>query len=107
MIDAVVGSWSAAGGDLDVGGKLPALFEAAGLRVVHLEPRVFCARPGTPRWEWPRSFFRGFLPQLVQKGRLSQDDADAFEDAMAEAERTPGSYLLTPPVVTIVAERRG
>ena len=48
-------------------------------------------------------------PQTVHSligGQWLELDADAFEDAMAEAERTPGSYLLTPPVVTIVAERR-
>jgi SAM-dependent methyltransferase len=106
VIEAVARSWGDAGGDLDIGGKLPALFEAEGLTITSLKPIVHCARPGTAVWEWPCSFFEGHVDVLVAKGLLSTGDAAAFQAALAERGETPGAFMLTPPVIAIVAEKR-
>lgn len=106
VIDAVVGSWRDSGGDLDIGGKLPAMFEAEGLTVTSLKPIVHCARPGTALWEWPRTFFESYLEVIVGKGSLSSTDADAFQSALAAHAGTPGAFMLTPPVMAIVAQKR-
>ena len=103
---AVQRSWAAAGGDLTVGGRLPALCEAAGLEVRDIRPIVHCARPGTALWNWPKTFFfEGFLDRLVEGEFLTAAEADEFRAAYLKAEETPGAYLLTPPVITIVARK--
>lgn len=106
VIEAVVRSWRESGGDLDIGGKLPAMFEAEGLTITSLKPIVHCARPGTALWEWPRSFFESYLDVLVGKGALSSADAATFQTALAEHASTPGAFMLTPPVMAMVAEKR-
>ncbi|MFK7999878.1 MAG: methyltransferase domain-containing protein [Polyangiales bacterium] len=105
VIDAVVQSWHSSGGDLDIGGKLPAMFEAEGLTITSLKPIVHCARPGTALWEWPRTFFESYIDVLVGKGALSSADAEMFQSALREHAATPGAFMLTPPVMAIVAQK--
>lgn len=106
VIDAVVQSWHESGGDLDIGGKLPAMFEAEGLTITSLKPIVHCARPGTALWEWPRTFFEGYIDVLVGKGTLGAADAEAFQAALSAHASTPGAFMLTPPVMAMVAQKR-
>ncbi|MEM6954062.1 MAG: methyltransferase domain-containing protein [Myxococcota bacterium] len=106
ITSAVQRSWAASGGDLTVGGRLPALCEGAGLEVIDVRPVVHCARPGTALWNWPKSFFfEGFLDQLVEGEFLTAAGADEFRAAYLKTEKTPGAYLLTPPVITVVARK--
>ena len=99
---AMVASWRASGGDPDVGMRLPGLMRAAGLEVVHVEPRVRGGRPGTEVWQWPRTFFTNHLPVLVRGGFITRDDADAFDARWTERERDPAAFFSTPPQVTVI-----
>jgi SAM-dependent methyltransferase len=93
-------------GDPDVGSVLPAMMADAGLEVRSIRPLVRSARPGDPLWQWPATFFASFLPTLVDAGALTADDHRAFMDEWAARSRDPGAYLLTPPMVEIIADRR-
>ena len=105
LVDAVQASWRANGGSLDVAGSLPTWLEEAGLRVDRIEPIVHAARPGDPMWHWPMTFFATYLDVLVQLGHLEPDDADAVRRAFDERAANPQSFILTPPVLSIVARR--
>ncbi|MFL5380903.1 MAG: methyltransferase domain-containing protein [Longimicrobiaceae bacterium] len=103
---AMVASWHAAGGDPDIGMRVPGLMRAAGLEVAHVEPRVRGGRPGSGVWEWPRTFFTNYLPTLVRGGFITQSDADAFDARWAERERDPAAFFSTPPQVTVIGVKR-
>ncbi|MEM9068164.1 MAG: methyltransferase domain-containing protein [Myxococcota bacterium] len=105
LVDAVKRSWRDSGGDLNVAGHLPTWLQEAGLRLRAVRPFVHCARPGTPLWNWPLTFFATYLDVLVSREYLSADDADAFRAAVAERANNPGAFLMTPPVLGIVAEK--
>jgi SAM-dependent methyltransferase len=98
-------SFADRGGNADVGRDLPPALVAAGLRIESIDPIVRVARPGEALWEWPIYFFRVYLPALVSGGYLQPSDAEEF---IAEYERRsadPAAFLLTPPMVAIVASR--
>jgi len=103
---AMVQSWHATGGDGDVGRRVPRMMIDAGLEVVHVEPVVRAARPGSALWQWPRTFYTNFLPTLVRGGFITPADADAFDAAWAERERDPAAFFSTPLQVSIIAVKR-
>jgi SAM-dependent methyltransferase len=104
---AVEESWRRAGGSLDVGGDVRKLFERHGLDCAPPTGGPRAARPGTALWQWPRSFFRTYLPKLVEMGLVTTADAEEFERDFAERERDPGAFFLTPPVWGFVGRKRG
>lgn len=105
-IAAVLRSWRAGGGDPCIGTRLPGLMEEAGLRVVSVTPLARIARPGSALWEWPRTFFDGYLPVLVENGHLAEEDRVAFDRVWAARSRDPAAFFATPPMTVVVGERR-
>ena len=102
VLAAVTASWQDSGGDIDVGSSLPAYFERQGLEVRELRPLIRIGRPGSQVWNWPRTFFWGFVPRLVEDEYLTRAEGEAFFREWEERERTPGAFLFTPPMVEII-----
>ena len=94
------------GGRFVVGGRLPALLADHGCRVRELVPMVRFARPGSAFWEWPKRFFFGYAPRLVECGLLTTAELAAFETEWHDREQNPAAFLSTPPMVGIIAEKK-
>lgn len=105
VIHAVDESWRLRGGDPDVGCRLPGMLSRAGLRVMHLEPIVRLARPSDPLWQWPTTFFRIFIPSLVEMGLLTSEDERAFHQDWEAHANDPNAFFSTPPMVEVVGEK--
>lgn len=105
LAEAVQASWRSMGGSLDVGGSLPTWLGEAGLTIEDIRPIVHCARPGDPMWHWPTSFFATYLNVLVARGHLSADEAAAIREALDTHQSNPNAFLLTPPVLAIIARK--
>lgn len=102
---AVHESWRKRGGDSDIGARLPSMLARRGLTVSHLRSIVRIARPHEPLWQWPDSFFKNFLPMLVDMGLLTKDEHAAFNADWSARETDPGGFFATPPVIDIVARK--
>lgn len=94
-----------AGGSFDVGRQLPTLLQQAGFTVEHVEPLVRVARPGDALWSWPSTFFANYLPSLVARGLITDDDARAFREVWAERSADRGAFLVTPTIVGVIARK--
>lgn len=105
VLAAVERSWLASGGDLGISGRLPAMATSVGLSLVSVEVHALVARPGDPRWEWPKAFFRGFLPRLVAEGHLTQSVADEAVADWAASEARPDAFLQLPPMYELILRR--
>lgn len=105
FIEVVMASWREAGGEPDIAFRLPPVLERNGLRVEHVEPRVFCARPGDPMWSWIATFVESNVGRLVELGRLASEDAAEVRAELHRAEADPMSILLTPTVLEIIARK--
>jgi SAM-dependent methyltransferase len=105
VIQGVAASWRSRGGDPDIVGRLPALFRKHGLRVTHLDVDHRLARPGESMWTWPDTFFRGYVPMLVQYGFLSQAEADAWLAEWEKRSADPDTFMFMPPVFSLVGTK--
>jgi SAM-dependent methyltransferase len=105
FVDAVMASWRAAGGEPDVGLKLPALLGETGFRVRHIRPLVFTVGPADALWRWPAAFLQSAADRLSRQGYLSAVDAAAIAEALHELERDASAVMMTPLVLEIIAAK--
>lgn len=105
FVDQVMESWRAAGGEPDVGVRLPGDLVHAGLEVVAVRPLIEVVRPSDFTWQWPASFVEVNLTRLVDLGRVTSDDAAAVRLAFAEASRLTETWMVTPCVLEVIARR--
>lgn len=103
---AVEESWRRAGGSLDVGGRVRDMFGRHGLECEPPRGGPRTAKPGSALWQWPRLFFKGYLPKLVELGLITREDAAEFERDFDARERDPHAFFLTPPVWGFVGRKR-
>jgi SAM-dependent methyltransferase len=102
VFQAVYDSFAAAGGSLDVAGRLPALFKRASLRVTHVEPLCQVGRPGSEPWRWVTAFQEIYLPTLVTKGYLTADEIEQYTAWWQEQARNESALLFCPPLLGVI-----
>jgi ubiquinone/menaquinone biosynthesis C-methylase UbiE len=105
LVDAVVASWRAHGGDADVALRLPAAFRANGLRVEHLQPHIDAATPSDFVWSWAAAYVETGTKRLVELGFLDAEVADRVRSDWAAAEADPTSLMITPLVLEVVGRK--
>ncbi|MBA3322236.1 MAG: methyltransferase domain-containing protein, partial [Pyrinomonadaceae bacterium] len=81
VFGAVAETWRARGGDPNVGSVVPSLMERCDLEVKEINAISRVARPGTPLWQWPETFFKNYLPTLVELGSITEAEKKVFENA--------------------------
>jgi SAM-dependent methyltransferase len=106
VIRAVAQSWRDRGGDPDIVGRLPGLLKEHGLEVTHISVNQRVATPESGLWAWPDSFWRNFLPRLLEMGYISREEANAFEAVWMEASSEADAFVLLPPVWDVIARKR-
>jgi SAM-dependent methyltransferase len=102
----VIATWHEAGGEPDTGLELPSWLAKSGLSVRSIAPRVFCIRPNDQMWEWPSRFIEVHLSRLQELDRIDQTFAGKVRAELADAEQKKNSFMLTPLVLEIVAEKK-
>ncbi len=107
VFEAVDQSWRARGGDPDIGKRLPTMLAEAGFDVARIDPLVRVARPETALWQWPETFFANYLPTLVEMNLITTAEAEEWNEHWRQRTADPASAFITPPMLSIVAVRRG
>jgi SAM-dependent methyltransferase len=106
FVRVVMESWRASGGEPDIGLEIPRWLADLGFEIRSLTPIVDIVPPSSYIWEWPRSFVEVGLRRLVHLGRLDPEREAAIAAAMAAREAEPGTLMITPSVIEIIAARR-
>lgn len=106
FVSAVIERWRASGGEPDVGLDLPRWLEELGFDLRSLTPIMDVVTPANFVWQWPRTFMDVGLKRLVDLGDLTGDQARAITRAFETAEATPGTRMVTPAVIEIIAVRK-
>lgn len=101
----VIASWRESGGEPDVGLQLPSWLTRNGFSVCSVEPRIFCLRPADYMWQWPSQFIHVHLERLQELGKIDNAFAENVRQDLAAAEKDKVSFMLTPLVLEVVAER--
>jgi len=101
----VIATWREAGGEPDTGLQLPSWLTKNGFTVRMAAPRIFCLQSNDYMWQWPAQFIHVHLLRLQELGRIDAEFADKVRADLAAAEKEKPSFMLTPLVLEIVAEK--
>jgi SAM-dependent methyltransferase len=104
-VQAVMDSWRADGGEPDIGLEIPAWLKELGFELKSLNPIVDIVPPSNFVWEWPKAFIEVGIQRLVDLGRMKEQRAREILTAFAVAEAVPGTLMITPTVLEIIAVR--
>jgi SAM-dependent methyltransferase len=106
FVETVMDSWRASGGEPDIGLSLPRWLEELGFEIKGLRPLLDIVGPSDWMWLWLRTFIEVGRRRLVDLGYLTPARAEAVWQAFAGLEATPGTLMITPAVLELVAVRR-
>ena len=106
FVSAVMDTWRAAGGDADIGRRLPTMLVSAGFEITNLRALHFASRPGDAIWPWPVAFIESGTRRMESLGRLTPEQGETLRRLWAEAENNPAAFSPTPVVLEIVATRK-
>ena len=98
-------NWKDAGGDPNIGMRLPQLLSDAGLVVREARPVLFTIRPSDYAWQWPLAWIKSSSKRLVETGDMTKPQADQLLHEFETMGQDPGSIMLSPSVIEIIAER--
>jgi len=101
----VIATWQASGGDPDTGLQLPSWLTKNGFAACSIVPRIFCLRPSHYMWQWPSQFIHVHLLRLQELGVIDSAFAENVRRDLASAGEEGTSFMLTPLVLEVVAEK--
>lgn len=112
LVKATADSWRARGGDPDIAGRLPAILQHCGFRVLELNVHQRIARGGLrdgrhidPMLAWPLTWWRTYAPKLVAMGLITQPQCDEALRDLDALETNENAFFACPPVYEIIAQR--
>ena len=100
----IMQSWHDAGGDPDVGARLPEWLEAEGLEVIETRPIAWAVTQSDFAWQWPASFVASGARRLVELGYVEAEEADRLATLLDRL--PPGRRMMTPIVLEVIARKR-
>ena len=106
FVRAVMESWRESGGEPDIGLDLPRWLEELGFENRSLRPIIDVIPASDFLWQWPKAFIDVGLRRLVELGRMDAQRAKVVTEGFAAAEAAPGTLMVTPAVLEIIAVRR-
>lgn len=107
LIDAALGSFLERHGDMELGGRVPGMFKASGLRLEHVEAHHRVVRGGgkDSTLSWPMTWWRTYGPKLVSMGRLSGAECEAALADLSELEQREDVLFVCPTVFEFIGVR--
>lgn len=103
FVQRCIALWREHGGDPDVAGRLPALLEARGFRLLESRSLMACTPADQPEARWLQDFLTSYPEQLRAAGRWSTAEQAALEDELRWA-RDHTSLWVTPALVEQIWE---
>jgi SAM-dependent methyltransferase len=101
----VIANWRESGGEPDTGLQLPSWLASNEFVLRSAVPRIFCLRSSDYMWQWPSQFIHVHLQRLQELDVIDATFAENVRRDLAAAETEEPSFMLTPLVLEIVAEK--
>jgi SAM-dependent methyltransferase len=105
FVDEVVANWRASGGEPDVARDLPAWLTEMGLKLESFRPYVDVVSKDDNVWRWPIGFFDIHIDRLLLLNRITPDMARDMREEFARVSEQPGTLMVTPLVLEIIARK--
>jgi SAM-dependent methyltransferase len=95
------------GGDVSIGGRLPDLYRATGLRTIDTVATIKTGRPRSPVWNWLTTYFMGVMDRYARLPPFSPAQAARVRRQWNAAERQRTSLLIAPALLDVVGRKPG
>lgn len=108
LVEAAQHSFRAHQGDTDIAGKLPAIFNEAGLALesVQAHSRVVRGGGGDSTLAWPVTWWNTYAPKLVESGHMTQRECDEALVDVNEIETRDDLFFVCPTVYELIGRKR-
>jgi SAM-dependent methyltransferase len=103
FVAAVMASWRAAGGEPNIALSLPAWLQDLGFTIKIIRPIISVSNKNHMVWSWLRTFFEVGCRRLVELGYMSSGEGESVWRAFLSFESAPGSRMISPGVLEIIA----
>lgn len=105
FVQVVMKSWRSTGGEPDIGIDLISWLPENGFRIEELRPIVDIVAPDNFVWQWPSTFVDVGVSRLAALGHITEQKSSEIKALFRRAEATPGTRMVTPGVVEIIARK--
>lgn len=105
FVQVVMSSWRSTGGEPDIGMDLLSWLPALGFRIEEARPIVDVVTADNFVWQWPSTFVDVGVSRLAALGHFSHERASQVKELFRLAEATPGTRMVTPGVLEIIARK--
>lgn len=106
FVQIVMRNWRESGGEPDIGLELPRWLAELQCEVRSLRPIIDVVPPSNFIWQWPKSFVEVGIKRFRELDMMTAEQGAGVSKAIAEAEASPNSLMITPSVLEIIAVRR-
>jgi ubiquinone/menaquinone biosynthesis C-methylase UbiE len=103
VTDQIVSYYARNHRDINVGGRIPALVAAKGLKVRSITSSFPLARSDEPLWEWYKQFSLSMVERLAAEAVLTDFEARAYRQMWSDWAAIPGAFISTPAKVQMIA----
>ncbi len=94
------------GGNVSIGVRLPAMMQAAGLRMSGIEQTTKAGHPGSATWNWVTNYMLSVVDRLDHRSpSFDRRAALGLKKAWLEAGENPSTLLIAPCVLDVVAKK--
>lgn len=106
LVNADRGWFASQGGDLNIAGRLPALYRRVGLSVIETAPHVKVGGPNSDVWRWAEAYFIGYLDQIAKFPPFTPARKARFKKEWLSAKRRPDSLFISPMILDVVGRKK-
>ena len=105
FVQKVTETWRDTGGEVEIGLSLPSWLNELGFEIESTRPLIDVVGPDSYVWQWPKAFVGVGVDRMLELGAVTAEEAERMRFAISDAEKQPGSLMITPAVLEIIASR--
>ena len=105
-IEAIRKSWQLGGANIEIQKEMPEIMLNCGLEIIEIQPIHRLGRPGGDVWNWAETFLENYLPKVVDKKLLTEDEFSKFWSEWSERKNNPDSFFMTPVLLDILGKKK-
>lgn len=92
-------------GEINIGRRLPAIFENEGYKVNSIRKMNKLGTTDHLEWHWPKTFFNIYLPKVKEMGYIDQVTMEKALLDFEKLETIKGSNFMGPSMIEVIAEK--
>jgi SAM-dependent methyltransferase len=105
-VEACMRSWVVGNATINIAEQLPTLGERCGLVLERFEPIARLGAVGSLEWRWVMGFLLSYLPGLVERRLLTDEEYGAFGEDYRRRSEEGRTHIYTPTMANVIFRRK-